>query len=440
MEHSPNDSARCHGAVARHCRRAFAERADRARARQRRLARQARARCGRAHADVPEHRNGGRGGARRASHAVSDGRRARRPARRGRRGARGRVRHAPRLRAPRPTRRSRRSCRSNRRAALASGRAIAATPGVDCLFIGPADLAASLGHLGDVEASRCAGGDRRRSSHAAKHAGIASGIFAHRFGERAAISRGGLSRLIALAADVDVAVEGDAAGVAGGSDMNGDCSMGRDAASMALAVGGRSAARRMRRRKAQVDRSGDAKRCRRLQRRAISARRARSSTTRREQGSRLAEFNYAMMLLNGEGGPADVDEGKKWLRNAADANMSHAQYVYGKMYDDGEFVETRPGRGASLVPAGREPGACAGGTRAGEPVPRRPRHAARQPQAFVWYKKAAEGGDMTAQYVAGSFYERGGDGVEQESERGARVLRGGSGAGRSGGASSSFSS
>jgi TPR repeat protein len=34
-------------------------------------------------------------------------------------------------------------------------------------------------------------------------------------------------------------------------------------------------------------------------------------------------------------------------------------------------------------------------------------------QAFAWYKKAAEGGDMTAQYVAGSFYERGGDGVQK---------------------------
>jgi TPR repeat protein len=34
-------------------------------------------------------------------------------------------------------------------------------------------------------------------------------------------------------------------------------------------------------------------------------------------------------------------------------------------------------------------------------------------QAFIWYKKAAEGGDMTAQYVAGSFYERGGDGVDK---------------------------
>ena len=64
-----------------------------------------------------------------------------------------------------------------------------------------------------------------------------------------------------------------------------------------------------------------------------------------ERGSRLAQFNYAMMLLNGEGTAANVDEGKKWLRKAADANMSHAQYVYGKMYDDGEFV----GRDAAIT-------------------------------------------------------------------------------------------
>ena len=61
-----------------------------------------------------------------------------------------------------------------------------------------------------------------------------------------------------------------------------------------------------------------------------------------KKGSRLAEFNYAMMLVNGEGGPADVDEGKKWLRKAADANMTQAQYVYGKMFDDGEFVDRDP--------------------------------------------------------------------------------------------------
>jgi uncharacterized protein len=132
-----------------------------------------------------------------------------------------------------------------------------------------------------------------------------------------------------------------------------------------------------------------------------------------EHGSRLAEFNYAMMLLNGEGGPANVDEGKKWLRKAADANMSHAQYVYGKMYDDGEFVGRDPAEAHRWFLKAAQQGhvqaqlALANQFLDGRGTARDNR------QAFVWYKKAAQGGDMTAQYVAGSFYERGGDGVDK---------------------------
>jgi uncharacterized protein len=141
---------------------------------------------------------------------------------------------------------------------------------------------------------------------------------------------------------------------------------------------------------------------------------ARSEFSRAAQkGSRLAEFNYAMMLLNGEGGPDDVPEGKKWLRRAADANMAHAQYVYGRMYDDGEFVERDPAEAHRWFLRAANQGhvqaelALANQFLDGRGTPRD------NAQAFGWYKKAAEGGDMTAQYVAGSFYERGGDGVER---------------------------
>ncbi|MDE1181409.1 tetratricopeptide repeat protein [Paraburkholderia sp.] len=132
-----------------------------------------------------------------------------------------------------------------------------------------------------------------------------------------------------------------------------------------------------------------------------------------QHGSRLAEFNYAMMLLNGEGTTPDVDEGKKWLRKAADANMSHAQYVYGKMYDDGEFVGRDPAEAHRWFLKAAQQGhvlaelALANQFLDGRGTDRDNR------QAFVWYKKAAEGGDMTAQYVTGSFYERGGDGVDR---------------------------
>ncbi|WP_250482889.1 tetratricopeptide repeat protein [Caballeronia sp. GaOx3] len=132
-----------------------------------------------------------------------------------------------------------------------------------------------------------------------------------------------------------------------------------------------------------------------------------------QKGSRLAQFNYAMMLLNGEGGAADVPEGKKWLRRAADANMTHAQYVYGKMYDDGQFVEKDPAEAHRWFLRAANQGhvqaelALANQFLDGRGTMRD------NTQAFTWYKKAAQGGDMTAQYVAGSFYERGGDGVER---------------------------
>jgi TPR repeat protein len=132
-----------------------------------------------------------------------------------------------------------------------------------------------------------------------------------------------------------------------------------------------------------------------------------------QRGNRLAEFNYAMMLLNGEGGPANVDEGKKWLRKAADANMSHAQYVYGKMYDDGEFVGRDPAQAHQwFMKAAKQGHVQAELALANQFLDGRGTTRDNQ-QAFVWYKKAAEGGDMTAQYVTGSFYERGGDGVKQ---------------------------
>lgn len=132
-----------------------------------------------------------------------------------------------------------------------------------------------------------------------------------------------------------------------------------------------------------------------------------------QKGSRLAEFNYAMMLLNGEGGPADVDEGKLWLRRAADADMTHAQYVYGKMYDDGQFVDKDPAEAHRWFLRAANQGHVQAELALANQFLDGRGTARDNTQAFAWYKKAAQGGDMTAQYVAGSFYERGGDGVER---------------------------
>lgn len=85
-------------------------------------------------------------------------------------------------------------------AAVAASAAIAAVDGVDALFVGPADLAASLGHLGDsghADVQRAI--DAVLAAAAAQ--GKAAGIFAASAQEARAYAARGFT-LVALAADV----------------------------------------------------------------------------------------------------------------------------------------------------------------------------------------------------------------------------------------------
>ncbi|WP_186157087.1 tetratricopeptide repeat protein [Burkholderia gladioli] len=129
------------------------------------------------------------------------------------------------------------------------------------------------------------------------------------------------------------------------------------------------------------------------------------------RGDRLAQFDYAMMLLKGEGGPANQADGLHCLNQAADAGMTQAQYVLGTMYDDGQFVARDPAVAHGWFLKAAQQGhmeaqlALANQFLDGRGTPR-DNH-----QAFEWYRKAADAGEPTAQYVTASFYERGGDGV-----------------------------
>jgi TPR repeat protein len=130
-----------------------------------------------------------------------------------------------------------------------------------------------------------------------------------------------------------------------------------------------------------------------------------------QRGNRLAQFNYAMMLMRGEGTVARPEEAVKWLRRAADNQMTHAQFAYGELFERGELVPR------SLEEANKwyERAAVGGHVEAqralatdyftGRGVPRD------YGRAFTWYKKAAEGGDAPSQYIVGSYYERGEPGV-----------------------------
>jgi uncharacterized protein len=130
-----------------------------------------------------------------------------------------------------------------------------------------------------------------------------------------------------------------------------------------------------------------------------------------ERGDRLAEFNYAMMMLNGEGGPADIEVAKAWLKRSAEAGMSHAQYAYGRLFDDGTEVPRDTAEAHRWYLRAAAQGhvlaevAVANQFFIGRGVPRD------DAQAFHWYQLAAQAGDLTSQYVVGSYYEYGRGGV-----------------------------
>ena len=130
-----------------------------------------------------------------------------------------------------------------------------------------------------------------------------------------------------------------------------------------------------------------------------------------QKGNRLAQFNYAMMLLRGEGTAPKPQEALVWLRKAADNQMTHAQFTLGDLSERGELVPK------SLEEANRwyERAAQGGHVQAqmalatnyftGRGVPRD------YGKAFTWYSRAATAGDGGAQYIVGSYYERGEPGV-----------------------------
>jgi hypothetical protein len=57
-----------------------------------------------------------------------------------------------------------------------------------------------------------------------------------------------------------------------------------------------------------------------------------------KHGDRLAQFNYAMMLLRGEAVATERGEAVSWLRKAADAGMMQAQYNLALLYEKGTGV------------------------------------------------------------------------------------------------------
>lgn len=130
----------------------------------------------------------------------------------------------------------------------------------------------------------------------------------------------------------------------------------------------------------------------------------------------LAQFNLAVMLVNGEGGEPDPRQGVDWLRKAADGGIARAQFSLGSLYERGELVERSLTEATTWFRKAAEAGwrdaqvSLATQYFLGRGAPRDMHEAAH------WYELAADQGDVGAQYIVASLYEKG-DGVGLNLER-----------------------
>ncbi len=95
------------------------------------------------------------------------------------------------------------------------------------------------------------------------------------------------------------------------------------------------------------------------------------------RGHREAQYNFGVLLLNGQGQPRDESKAATWLQRSADRGMPEAQYQLGRLYFDGRGV---------------------------------PRDAVAE---ATWYRRAAEGGYPLAQHELGVLLHLG-EGVDRD--------------------------
>jgi uncharacterized protein len=135
-----------------------------------------------------------------------------------------------------------------------------------------------------------------------------------------------------------------------------------------------------------------------------------------ERNQRVAQFNLAVMLLDGEGGQPDPKSGLQWLQKSAGGGFARAQYALGLLHERGELVPRSLTDATTWYRKAAEQGyrdaqvSLATQYFLGRGAPRDFAEAAR------WYERAAEQGDEGAAYIVASQYENG-DGVEADTLR-----------------------
>jgi TPR repeat protein len=135
-----------------------------------------------------------------------------------------------------------------------------------------------------------------------------------------------------------------------------------------------------------------------------------------ERGLRVAQFNLAVMLMLGEGGPPDAKGAVIWLTRSAQAGFAQAQFGLALLYERGEGVARSMATAndwfARAAEQGHGPAQLTLATQyfLGRGVPRDMAQAAR------WYERAAQQDEDGAAYILASLYEHG-DGVPQDTAK-----------------------
>ncbi|MFN7095950.1 MAG: hypothetical protein ACK4PR_00085, partial [Gammaproteobacteria bacterium] len=140
------------------------------------------------------------------------------------------------------------------------------------------------------------------------------------------------------------------------------------------------------------------------------------------QGYAVAQDQLSDRYQRGDGVPKNLEEAKKWYRNAAEQGYPPAQHKVGNMYSIGKGIPKNPQQAVIWYRKAAEQGYPPAQNKVGniylngEGVPKDPQ------QAVIWYRKAADKGHAVAQNNLGVLYEQG-EGVPKDPTEAAKWYR-----------------
>ena len=125
---------------------------------------------------------------------------------------------------------------------------------------------------------------------------------------------------------------------------------------------------------------------------------------RRPAGRPVAQFSLGSILYYSAN---DTAQAVDWFRKAAAQRYAPAEFHMGQLYDFGFGVAQDDRRSAELVPQGRRSWQRRGAARGRGLLPEGTRVEADAAEAARWYRRAADGDDIRAQYQLGQLYFEG---------------------------------